>query len=318
MPDLPVLGIVAAPIVLAAISAEWWAVRRGRIAGRYCARDTATSLTMCAGNVLINSAMAFLSFWVLSLAASLRPVHFDLTPVTIAAGLIAHDALYYCKHRIGHRARWFWAEHVTHHSSQHYNLTTALRQPWTGPMTGLILIGGPMVLIGFPVAIVLGTAAVHLAYQFWIHTEAINRLPGWAEAVFVTPSHHRVHHATNPRYLDANYGGIFIIWDRLFGTFVREDAEDVTRYGIVTPLESHNPLVVAYHGFGGLILDCRGDGLRPDRWARRALNPPGWSPDGNHMRSEELRAGWRARQAADEAAGSGEVSVPDAMAVAAE
>ncbi len=318
MPDLPVLGIIATPIVLAAICFEWWAVRRGRIAGRYCARDTATSLTMCAGNIAINSAMAFLSFWVLATAVDVRPAPLEVTALTIGTGLLVHDLLYYWKHRIGHRARWFWAEHVTHHSSQHYNLTTALRQPWTGPMTGLVLIGGPMVLMGFPVSIVLGTAAVHLAYQFWIHTEAIGRLPGWLEAVIVTPSHHRVHHATNPQYLDSNYGGMLIIWDRLFGTFVREDEEETTRYGIVPPLKSHNPVIVAYHGFAGLFSDFRRDGIRPDRWVRRAINPPGWSPQGDHHRSEEIRADWLSRQSAGDAADIVEDSAPDVLAIAAE
>lgn len=319
MPDLPVLGIIATPIVLAAIATEWWAVRRGRVAGRYCAKDALTSLTMGAGNIAINSAFAFLSLAVLAFAAQHQLLDLGLGITTAIAGVLVHDFLYYWKHRIGHRVRWFWAEHVTHHSSQHYNLTTALRQPWTGPLTGLILTGGPMVLLGFPVSIVLAASSLHLFYQLWIHTESIGRLPAPIEAIFVTPSHHRVHHATNPQYLDRNFGGTLIVWDRLFGTFAPEDAPEATRYGIVKPLASHNPVIVAYHGFAGLFADFGRDGLRPDRWARRALNPPGWSPDGHHQRSEDIRADWLARQA--EPASEPDIaedSSPDAWKIAAE
>ncbi|MEO0786278.1 MAG: sterol desaturase family protein, partial [Pseudomonadota bacterium] len=135
---------------------------------------------------------------------------------------------------------------------------------------------------------------VNLVYQFWIHTEAIDRMPRWFEAVMNTPSHHRVHHATNPRYLDRNYAGVFIIWDRMFGTFEAEDRAEPCTYGIVKPVGSYNPIVVAYHGLAGLLADCWRDGLRPITWARRFINPPGWSPDGKHERSEDLRARWEA------------------------
>ena len=292
MPDLPVLGLIAIPVVLAAIAVEWWAVHTGRAAGRYCARDALTSLVMGAGNVCLNAALAFLSLGGLALATKAHSFNLGVSLTTVVTGYILHDFLYYWKHRAGHRMRWFWAEHVTHHSSGHYNLTTALRQPWTGPLTGLLFTGMPMILAGFPVSIVLGCSTVHLAYQLWIHTEAIGRLPGWVEAIFVTPSHHRVHHATNPNYLDRNFGGTLIIWDRLFKTFTPEDDESETMYGIVVPLESHNPFVVAYHGFLGLFADFWRDGLRPTRWVKRALNPPGWCPDGHHQRSEDIRRNW--------------------------
>ena len=294
MPDLPILGMIAAPIVLAAIVTEWWAIRNGHVSGRYCAKDAMTSLAMGAGNILINSSLAFFSLGVLTLVSKVQIFDFGMSASVFAASLLVHDFLYYCKHRLGHRARWFWAEHVTHHSSEHYNLTTALRQPWTGPLTGLLITGGPMVFMGFPIETVLAASMVHLIYQLWIHTEAIGKLPAPFEAVLVTPSHHRVHHATNPQYLDSNYGGTLIIWDRLFGTFVQEDEADATRYGIVKPLNSHNPVVVAYHGFAALFRDFWRDGFRPDLWAMRALNPPGWSPDGDHERSDELKAAWKA------------------------
>ena len=132
---------------------------------------------------------------------------------------VLDDLAYYWVHRAGHRIRWMWAAHVNHHSSQHYNLSTALRQTWTNFLTIGFLFRLPLVLIGFHPAMIAIVAGFNLIYQFWIHTEAIGRMPRWFEAVMNTPSHHRVHHATNPRYLDRNYAGVFIIWDKMFGTF---------------------------------------------------------------------------------------------------
>mgnify|MGYP002844463796 CR=1 FL=1 len=192
-------------------------------------------------------------------------------------------------HRFGHRIRWVWASHVNHHSSQHYNLSTALRQTWTGAFTLGFLFAVPLVLLGFHPGMIAICGGFNLIYQFWIHTEAIDRMPRWFEAVMNTPSHHRVHHATNPRYLDTNYAGVFIVWDKIFGTFVPEREDDKPIYGIVKPLNTYNPLWIAFHEFTGLVKDCASDGFRPDCWFRRAANAPGWSPDGNHNRSVELK-----------------------------
>jgi sterol desaturase/sphingolipid hydroxylase (fatty acid hydroxylase superfamily) len=224
------------------------------------------------------------------------PMRIFEMPTSVWSGVllfVLYDFAYYWKHRFAHRIRWFWTEHVTHHSSERYNLTTALRQPWFGPLTGLIWIGSPLVVMGFHPAFIAFVAGLNLLYQFWIHTEAIDRMPNWFEAVLNTPSHHRVHHATNPRYLDANYAGVFIIWDRLFGTFVKEIESDPPTFGIVTPVRSYNPLKVAFHELAALISDCARDGLRPPTWAKRFIYPPGWSPDGRHVRSEDIRKRWR-------------------------
>jgi hypothetical protein len=135
---------------------------------------------------------------------------------------------------------------------------------------------------------------VNLVYQYWIHTEAIGRMPRWFEAVMNTPSHHRVHHATNPRYLDANFAGVFIIWDRMFGSFVPELESDKPVYGTVKPINTFNPVRVAYGELFSLLRDCASDGIRPWRWVGRFLNKPGWSPDGAHARSPELKAAYLA------------------------
>jgi sterol desaturase/sphingolipid hydroxylase (fatty acid hydroxylase superfamily) len=171
--------------------------------------------------------------------------------------------------------RVFWASHVVHHSSQHYNLSTALRQTWT-PMTSLPF-WAALALLGFQPWMILTQQAISLIYQFWIHTERIGRLPGPIEFVFNTPSHHRVHHGSNELYLDRNYGGILIVWDRLFGTFQGETERP--RYGLTQNLRTFRPTKVAFHEFAAIARDVRGAGS----WRHRlgyVFRSPGWSPDG--------------------------------------
>ena len=170
-------------------------------------------MAMGLGNLASDIAMGAVS---LALLMALWPYRFfDLgasVPVILLA-FVAGDFIYYWKHRAAHRIRWFWSAHVVHHSSQHYNLTTALRQPWNNHFTGHVLLSSPLIFLGFHPLLIGFVASVNLLYQFWIHTEAIDKMPRWFEAVMNTPSHHRVHHATNPDYLDRNYAGTFIFWD---------------------------------------------------------------------------------------------------------
>ncbi len=166
--------------------------------------------------------------------------------------LFAEDFTYYWFHRISHESRLFWASHVVHHSSQKYNLSTALRQTWSGSFYTFIF-WLPLVLIGFHPVMVLVQMSISLIYQYWIHTELIKKMPKWFEAIFNTPSHHRVHHATNPQYLDRNHAGIFIIWDRLFGTFEPEVEKPV--YGLVTNIETYNPIKVAFIEWYNMLKD---------------------------------------------------------------
>jgi sterol desaturase/sphingolipid hydroxylase (fatty acid hydroxylase superfamily) len=208
------------------------------------------------------------------------------------------DFTYYWFHRLSHERRFWWASHVNHHSSQHYNLATALRQTWTGGVAGTWLLWLPLALIGFPPAMIAIQKGISLVYQYWIHTEAIHRMPRWFEAVFNTPSHHRVHHARNPRYLDANYAGILIIWDRLFGTYIPETDAEPPRYGLVKNLGDFNILRVAFHEWIGIGKDLAGS-----RSIREVLGylfgPPGWSPDGSRETSKTLKAKWVERQKAE-------------------
>ena len=285
----PSATTLAIPIFVGSVAWEWWAVKTGRAKGRYDTRDALTSLAIGLGNVIVNTLTGTVTLWMMMLAWPYRVATLPFAWWSFAICFVLYDFVYYWKHRFAHKARWWWMEHVTHHSSTHYNLTTALRQPWFGPFTGLILLGLPMVVIGFHPYIIFFAGGLNLLYQFWIHTETINKMPAWFEAVFNTPSHHRVHHATNPRYLDSNYAGVFITWDKLFGTFVPERKDDPCIYGTVKPVGTYNPLILAYGEFVALLRDCAGDGFRPDHWWGRFANAPGWQPDGNHTRSTELK-----------------------------
>ncbi|MEL6388426.1 MAG: sterol desaturase family protein [Pseudomonadota bacterium] len=300
MEAFPAPTTLAIPFFIASVAWEWWAVKTGRAKGRYETADAITSMTMGLGNVAINTLTATASLWLMMLVWPFRVFEMPVTWWSFIVVFVLYDLVYYWKHRFAHRMRWFWAEHVTHHSSTHYNLTTALRQPWFGPFTGLIALGWLMVLIGFHPLYIFFAGGLNLVYQYWIHTETIDRMPAWFEAVMNTPSHHRVHHATNPRYLDRNYAGVFIVWDKLFGTFEAELPTDPPVYGIVKPLNSHNPVVVAYHEIVALLRDCLHDGPRPWRWWNRFVQPPGWSPDGCHTTSEVLRKKWRSGQVSAE------------------
>ena len=215
------------------------------------------------------------------------------------ACFVLDDLLYYLFHRSAHRVRWFWASHVNHHSSQHYNLSTALRQTWTGWLAISFLFKLPLIAVGFHPAMVLFCGGINLIYQFWIHTEAIKRFPAWFEAVMNTPSHHRVHHATNPRYLDSNYAGVFIVWDRMFGTFVPEVDDEPIRYGIVRQLGTFNLLYAVFHEWIAIAKD-----LWRVPWRHKLSylwREPGWSHDGSRETSDAIRARWQARHLAEPA-----------------
>ena len=268
-------------------------VARARDRTRYEPRDTLTSLMLGLGSTvagaLSGAAVFALAMWVWQFRA------FDIGYqwYWFVIAFVIDDLAYYVFHRSAHRVRWFWASHVIHHSSQHYNLSTALRQTWTGFFSIGFLFRLPLFLIGFPPAMVFFVAGINLIYQFWIHTEVIDRMPRWFEAAMNTPSHHRAHHATNPRYLDSNYAGVFIVWDKMFGTFVAERDDDRPRYGIVKNLGSFNVLWAAFHEWIGIAQDVwRAPGLRAK--LGYIVMPPGWSHDGSRDTSETIKARWRA------------------------
>jgi len=240
----------------------------------YEARDTRTSLAMGIGSVVINIGWKLVVLAAYTGLYLLAPVHLSATnPLTWIALFVLEDLCFYWYHRSHHTVRVLWASHVVHHSSERFNLSTALRQPWT-PFSGLPF-WLPLALFGFAPWMILAQQSISLLYQFFLHTERVGKLWAPIEFVFNTPSHHRVHHASNSEYLDRNYGGILIVWDRLFGTFAAERAP--VTYGLTTNIDTFNPLRVATHEFAAIARD-----LRRVRRGRDAvglvLGRPGWRP----------------------------------------
>ena len=281
---------LATPAFILLVIAEMLFVRYAA-RGRYEVRDTATSLLMGLGSVVSGTLFGFIIVWFAHMLWPHRIATIAWSVPAIAICFVIDDLIYYCSHRAAHRVRWLWAAHVTHHSSQHYNLSTALRQPWGDFLTPSFLFKAPILLIGFPLGMIALVGGINLVYQFWIHTEAVGKMPRWFEAVMNTPSHHRVHHATNARYLDSNYAGVFIIWDRMFGSFVAEDEAEKPRYGIVKNLATFNPLKVAFHEFIGIAKDLKA-ARSPRDAAGFIFAPPGWSPDGSRETSDSIKQNW--------------------------
>jgi sterol desaturase/sphingolipid hydroxylase (fatty acid hydroxylase superfamily) len=250
----------------------------------YERNDTRASLSMGIGSVFVSAAAKIPEVAMYVALYEFRL--FDLPSVWWVWPLLilAEDHCYYWFHRIHHESRMFWAGHVNHHSSRHYNLSTALRQSWTSQLTGL-LFWAPLPLLGFRPEMILVAKSISLLYQYWIHTELIDRL-GPLEWVLNTPSHHRVHHGRNPRYLDRNHGGILIVWDRLYGTF-EEEGEPVD-FGLTTNIETFNPLRIAFHEWAAMFRDVKGA-----KTLRGALGyvfgPPGYREDGTGVTAKKMR-----------------------------
>jgi sterol desaturase/sphingolipid hydroxylase (fatty acid hydroxylase superfamily) len=289
LPDPVMLAIPAFVVTLAAEA--WWLSRKGRAP---VAKDSATSLGLGLGSLGAGALTAGLVFALGSWIHQFRLVDLPIAWWSFLICFVADDLAYYLFHRSAHRVRWFWASHVVHHSSEAYNLSTALRQTWTGFVSLNFLFRLPLFLL-FPPELVFFCVGLNLVYQYWIHTEAVDRMPRWFEAVMNTPSHHRVHHAVNPRYLDKNYAGVFIIWDRMFGTFEPELADERPRYGIVKPLGSYNIVWAALHEWAGIARD-----LWHAPWNAKLsylVREPGWSHDGSRETSDDIRKRWLAERA---------------------
>jgi len=282
MPQIPNLIHLAIPgfLLLLALEAIADSVMRREL---YQFKDTAASLTMGIGNVLIGLVGKAMVLGIFTFVYKFAIFHIGWTWWAWVLVFFADDFSYYWFHRTSHECRLFWASHVVHHSSQRYNLGTALRQTWTGTfMSWIFWLWMP--LIGFPPVMVLTMQAISLLYQFWIHTELVNRM-GPLETVLNTPSHHRVHHGSNREYLDRNHAGILIIWDHLFGTFEPEGAKVV--YGLTKNINSYNPFRIAFHEWQDIWSDVR----QAPAWRlklRYTFGRPGWKEE------QAIAAGTRA------------------------
>ena len=282
------LGGIALTIFVASLVTEAL-ISKARHLNLYAGKDFLVSMAMLVISIIIDflpKAIAFVVFYQLH----------ELSPLKDVVGrqwwawvllFFLDDFVYYWFHRANHEVRFFWAGHVPHHSSVKLNFGTALRQG-VGERTHKYLFWLPLPLLGFDPLMMFTVIGLNLLYQFLVHTELVHRLPAPIEFIFNTPSHHRVHHASNTRYLDCNHGGVFIIWDRLFGTFSEEtDAEPVV-YGLTTNIDTYNPVKVAFGEYANLFRDM----LRADRWQdkfRYLLLAPGWSHDGADKRAKVLR-----------------------------
>jgi len=268
--------VLATPVFLALIALEL-AVGLARGRNTYRLHDAMASIGLGMMSQVVGLFTKFLNIGLYAAVAgsvALFTLPAD-SPWVWLAGLLLYDFLYYWKHRVGHRVALGWAAHVVHHQSEDYNLSTALRQTSSGWIADWLFYL-PMALLGFPPLVFAVVAMVDLLYQYWVHTQQIGKL-GWFDRWFCAPSNHRVHHAVNDAYVDKNYGGILILWDRLFGSFAEERDDEPCVYGTRSPLRSYNPLWANLEVYAALARDAWharawGDKLRV--W----FKPPGWRP----------------------------------------
>jgi len=268
--------VLSTPVFLGLMALEWWI---GRLRGQntYRLHDAMASMGLGIISQLANFLARAIAFGTYVLVY--REFALWELPATAAwvwiSGLLLYDLCFYCHHRAGHRVAFLWATHAVHHQSEDYNLSTALRQPATGWLAGWVFYL-PLAVLGYPPQVIAVVGLIDILYQFWIHTELIGRMR-WLDGIFNTPSNHRVHHAVNEEYLDRNYGGILILWDRWFGTYSKERPDLPCVYGTRTPLKSWNPLRANFQVFASLLRDSS----RATNWRDRLLlwlKPPGWRP----------------------------------------
>ena len=252
----------------------------------YTKKDTFASLAMGIGSIGSSIITKGLKFGVFAFLYEYRLIEIPMIWWGFIALMIADDFSYYWFHRMSHKMRYFWASHIVHHSSQHYNLSTALRQTWTGEISGSFLFYAWMPIVGFEPLWILTAQSINLIYQYWIHTEAIRKMPHWFEFIFNTPSHHRVHHASDLQYVDMNYAGILIVWDRMFGTFIDETKSPT--YGLISNISTYNPFRIAFSEWGNIARDIK---KTPRLWNKLnyIFGPPGWSHDRSTLTTKELR-----------------------------
>ena len=290
-PNFPNIILFAIPFFIASMLLELYVTIKQGIK-TYESKDAFSSIAMGLGNVFLG----FFSKAIVLLAFYFIYEHFRLftIPITWWSFILiffADDLAYYWFHRISHECRLFWASHVVHHSSQHYNLSTALRQTWSGGFYSFIFwLWLP--LLGFHPGMILLQMSISLLYQFWIHTETIHKMPKWFEAIFNTPSHHRVHHGSNPIYLDRNHAGILIIWDKMFGTFQPELDNEKVVYGLVKNINTYNPIKIAFIEWVNMFKDAFSGRKSIKNRLLYLVKPPGWKHDGSGQVSNDLRQEW--------------------------
>jgi len=291
MPDFPNIILFAIPFFVLSMLLELYVTIK-RNMNTYTVKDAFSSIAMGLGNVFLgflSKAIVFAALYYVY--QNFRLFSIPVTWWSFVLIFFADDFSYYWFHRISHKSRLFWASHVVHHSSKHYNLSTALRQTWSGGFYSFVFWLW-MPLVGFHPEMILLQMSISLLYQFWIHTEAIQKMPRWFEAIMNTPSHHRVHHGSNPIYLDRNHAGILIIWDKMFGTFQPELEEEKVIYGLVSNIKTYNPIIIAFHEWVAMFKDSFTGRKSISSRLKYLIKPPGWKHDGTGKDSDMLREEW--------------------------
>jgi sterol desaturase/sphingolipid hydroxylase (fatty acid hydroxylase superfamily) len=286
-PDNPGIDptVYAIPLFTILILIELYLNYRNKLHLHDDIKDDVSSVGMGLGSLVlglgVKAAALAAMFWIYQFAIFNIPLDAWWSWVLI---FFADDFSFYWHHRLSHQVRILWAAHVNHHSSQQYNLVVALRQSWT-ELFYKYAFWLWLPLIGFHPLMIMTMMAFSLIYQFWVHTKTIKSL-GFLEYFMNTPSHHRVHHASNVKYLDRNHAGILIIWDKMFGTFQNEEEEPV--YGLTTNIHTYNLLQIAFHEFKALWKDVK---RAPNVKTKLAyiFMPPGWSHDGSTKTANQLR-----------------------------
>ncbi len=263
MEGLPIPAWILAGVLLANVVGIVFEVRwdRAGARGNYVLKETLANLFIFVGSqlskvMLIGWQVFWVGFFAQWRVATLSASTFWGSVALSIAAFVATDFCYYWMHRMMHERKTLWAFHLVHHSSPWMNLTTSYRLNWLSPLVAIFFYA-PLGVLGFSAEHIGASLVVGLLYQFWLHTKAIGTVP-WVEGVLNTPSAHRVHHGKNPEYLDKNYGGVLMVWDRLFGTYAEEREE--VEYGVTTGFVGHNPLVLVFHGFYDLVRGTMGRG----------------------------------------------------------
>ncbi len=272
--DWIIVGIAFSVFAIFIAFERWYWRRRG--INKFNSNDSLANYTL----VVMQIAFGVLgkTLFIITALEWIRQRGPMIVPDTWWAGIILFlgvDLGYYLFHRVSHRVRFMWAIHESHHSSELMNFSVALRQPPLEPLVDWPFFIG-LAWLGFSAKAILTMYAFNLFYQFFIHTEIVGKFPKWIEYIFNTPSHHRVHHGTNPQYIDKNYGGVLIFWDRLFKSF--EIEKEPIRYGVLHPVKSYNPFYVGFHLWGKIFSDV----IKPSSWVvklKQIIAPPGWAEE---------------------------------------
>lgn len=248
--ELPNFIVYAVPVMVSLVLLEW-GLTLYKKRNYYDGKDVLAASAIGIGNIIVSAMIKGLTFAFAIIFFNLVPWSVPPTWWSYILCLLGLDFCRYWAHRIAHENRFWWATHVTHHSSEKYNWSVSFRLGWTQHIKIVFFI--PAMMMGFDPFVFFICHQIEVLYQFWIHTEYIRKLPKPIEFIFTTPSHHRVHHAINEKYIDKNYGSTFIIWDRMFGTFQPE--EEQADYGITKPVNSYNPVFLVFHEWMDIFRD---------------------------------------------------------------